>query len=255
MAQRIAFIKKSTVRVIVNGEPQGSGFIISRDGLIATCFHVVQNLQPGKGEMVNVGYASDIKIEFNDRSRTSAKIYEACLGDGFVVAMSRDYSILKVPPSDTLQPIHLGNFRDMAEGDKVYTCCYPLKIKDPFVSFGTVSTKTSVSGYLGQGNPRDAALIDITLNKGNSGGPVLLMANDPVEDRVIGFASFILTPLSDDLKDLVNIVKESPMDIAIQGSNYRALSESIVRCFKSSSVGIGGCVSTDYLRKALEDKI
>lgn len=45
MKDRVEQIKKSTVRVLVNGQARGTGFVVTKDGSIASCFHVVQHLQ------------------------------------------------------------------------------------------------------------------------------------------------------------------------------------------------------------------
>ena len=42
MKDRVAKIKESTVRILVDDRPMGTGFIVSKKGLVATCFHVVQ---------------------------------------------------------------------------------------------------------------------------------------------------------------------------------------------------------------------
>lgn len=44
-----------------------------------------------------------------------------------------------------------------------------------------LSSKWRTGGYLGQGSDRDVAWLDISMTKGNSGGPVLLMSADPAK--------------------------------------------------------------------------
>jgi serine protease Do len=40
------------------------------------------------------------------------------------------------------------------------------------------------------------AWLDLTLNKGNYGGPVIKIGRTPDENRVIGIATFILNPFA-----------------------------------------------------------
>ena len=149
--------------------------------------------------------------------------------------------------------IFCGNlFRRIEEGDEIYICGFPYGIDKPFISSGMLSTKLSIKGYLEQGTQRDAAMLDITLNKGNSGGPVILMRDNPEEDIVIGIATFTMTPLSAHLKKLVAMIKTFPGNIVIMGVDFKTFSTLIKNSFENTSVGIGGCISIDYLNKILK---
>lgn len=59
-----------------------------------------------------------------------------------------------------------------------------------------LSTKWVTSGYLNQGGNREVAWLDVTMNSGNSGGPIVLMGEEPEGDKVIGIASFGLNPFA-----------------------------------------------------------
>lgn len=252
MKERVAKIKDSTVRILVNNNPVGTGFIVSKKGLIATCFHVVQYAQTTVGEQTQVGYATNIEVEFSDETKTPAIIHQSCQNRGFQEALSHDYVILEVKPHKTLVPLALGRFADIKEGQEIYTCGFPLGLDKPFVSKGIFSTKITTPGYLGQGSDRDAALLDITLNKGNSGGPVVFLGESPEDDKVIGIATFTLTPLSVPLKQLAERVQSFPGNVAIMGIDFKQFSLLIKNSFEASSVGIGGCVSVDYLKDCVD---
>ena len=54
MKNRVPRIRESTVRIFVSGQPAGSGFITQENGGIVTCFHVVQQVNPGQGNQVQI---------------------------------------------------------------------------------------------------------------------------------------------------------------------------------------------------------
>ena len=72
MEQRFAQIKMSTVRILIKGRASGTGFVISRDGLIATCFHVVQHIQETPNGQTQISYAPSIEVESSDGNKLTA---------------------------------------------------------------------------------------------------------------------------------------------------------------------------------------
>lgn len=253
MKERIEKIKKSVVRIHVNGNPSGTGFIVSENGLVATCFHVVQNIQPGPNNQTQITHASNIEIELHDGTKLPGNIHQSCQNQGFLEALSKDYTLLEVTTNKKLSLVSIGSFADIEEGDKIYICGFPYGIDKPFVSAGILSTKLSMNGYLGQGTQRDAAMLDITLNKGNSGGPVILMKERPEEDIIIGIANFTMTPLSKQLNELVATIQKFPGNFVLMGVDFKNFSILIKNSFEKTSVGIGGCISIDYLKEILKN--
>ena len=69
MKDRIKRIKQSIVRVLVDGQPAGSGFVVWKNGLIATCFHVVQKNEPAANNQTRITYATGIQVEFSNGTR------------------------------------------------------------------------------------------------------------------------------------------------------------------------------------------
>ena len=252
MKDRVAQIKESTVRILVNGHPVGTGFIVSKKGLIATCFHVVQHVQATANGQTQITHATNIEAEFNDGTKSPATVYKSCQNQGFRESLSRDYAILVVKPHKDLVPLVLGTFADAEEGAEVYICGFPFDLNTPFVSKGILSTKTTTPGYLGEGSDRDAALLDITLNKGNSGGPVVLIGKTPQDDKVIGIATFTLSPLSPPLAQLADRVQKFPGNVHIMGIDFKQFSILIKNTFEANSVGIGGCISVDYMKNHVD---
>ena len=250
MSDRIKQIKKSTVRILVNGKPLGSGFVISENGLIATCFHLVQNIQKVDTNII-INYAKSIEVELYNGKKLSAVVHESCLKEGLFEAIAKDYCILKVKSND-LTPLPIGSFVDAHEGSNIYTCGFPLGINQPVVSVGILSTKWEIQAYLVQGNEREVAWLDITVNSGNSGGPIVLMAKDPKGDRVIGIAAFNLNPFAEPSSQLAQYVRRFPGTVVIMGVDFKKFSTLIAEALISNSLGVGGCISIDYLKKNLK---
>jgi serine protease Do len=247
MKQRLAQIKKATVRILVNGQPSGSGFIISRDGLVATCFHVVQHLLPVSNEQTQITYAASIEVEFSDGNKLPATVSGLCQNQGFLEALSKDYCVLEVKSKDLI-PLPLGTFSDACEGDNIYLCGFPFGINQAVASVGMLSTRWITSGYLNQGSNREVAWLDITMNRGNSGGPIVLIGSEPQEDKVIGIASFGLNPFANSAEELIRVVQTFPGNVGIMGVDFKKFAVLIGTALASNSLGVGGCISIDYLK-------
>ena len=126
---------------------QGSGFIVSADGLIITNAHVVQN-------------ASDVTVKLADRREFSAKV----LGIDPVT----DVAVLRITASG-LPTVRLGNPEQLEVGDPVLAIGAPYGLEQTATQ-GMVSAK-------GRTLPGDSAVVpfiqtDAAVNPGNSGGPL-----------------------------------------------------------------------------------
>lgn len=245
MRQRVKQAKENAVRIFVNGKPVGTGFAVAT-GLIATNFHVVQQFS-AVGEQTQVGYASNIEVQLLDGRVVTAKPHSSVMGMGLQEAIGNDVALLTIPVKD-LRPFKLGHFADIEEGDEVYLIGYPLYVGQPIITKGMLSTKWKTDGYLGQGGSRNVAWLDITLNKGNSGGPVLLLTDDPAQDVVIGIASFNLNPFARSAEKFAKVVAKFPGNIMIMGIDFKQFSMLIGDALASQSHGVGGCIAIDYVR-------
>lgn len=178
-------------------------------------------------------------------------MHVSCQSQGFPEAVSRDYCILEIESKDLI-PLSLGTFADVYEGGDVYLCGFPLGINQPVVSVGILSTKWITSGYLNQGSNREVAWLDITMNKGNSGGPIVLMSEEPERDKVIGIASFGLNPFAGPAEKLIEIVQTFPGSVGLMGVDFKRFATLIGTALSSNSLGVSGCVSIDYLKSKLD---
>jgi S1-C subfamily serine protease len=149
------------------GTSTGSGFVLDKDGTIATNAHVVDG-------------ATKVSVRFGDGASRPARI----LG----VDKSTDLALLKIDPSGAnLHPLALGSSRGLQVGDPT------IAIGNPFGLDRTLTTGV-VSALQRQIKAPNGFTIDhviqtdAAINPGNSGGPLL-----DATGRVIGINSQIET--------------------------------------------------------------
>jgi serine protease Do len=125
---------------------QGSGFIVSADGIILTNAHVVKD-------------ASEVTVKLTDRREFKAKVLGA--------DPKTDVAVLKIE-AKSLPVVALGNVKDLRVGEWVLAIGSPFGFENT-VTAGVVSAK-------GRSLPDDSAVpfiqTDVAVNPGNSGGPL-----------------------------------------------------------------------------------
>jgi serine protease Do len=150
----------------------GSGFIISRDGLILTNAHVIKN-------------AREIIVTMQDG--------EGLKAEEIGVDELSDVALLKIP-GDNHPFIPLGDSDDIIIGEWAIAMGNPFGLfainNKPTVTVGVVSARDRDFGYFANENKvyQDMIQTDAAINTGNSGGPLLNAAG-----QVIGMNTFIYT--------------------------------------------------------------
>ncbi len=126
---------------------QGSGFIVSNDGVILTNAHVVQDAQ-------------EVVVKLTDRREFRAKV----LGSD----KSTDVAVLKIDAKN-LPTVRMGSTKDLRVGEWVLAIGSPFGFENS-VSAGVISAK---GRSLGPEESRVPFLqTDVAINPGNSGGPL-----------------------------------------------------------------------------------
>ena len=160
---------------VVPQEGQGSGFIIDRDGHILTNYHVIAEAQ---------------RIEVTLHNR---KTYRATIVG---TDRSHDLAVIQIKAPD-LQPMMLGESRNLQVGQKVYAIGNPFGLSGTLTS-GIVSSIRQVQEPDGV-TIDEAIQTDAAINPGNSGGPLLnshgevigintMIASNVGQNAGVGFA-------------------------------------------------------------------
>ena len=160
------------------GAGQGSGFVVSRDGVILTNSHVITTAGDGTGP---ARPASSVYVEFQDRDRVEARIVGWDVFD--------DVGVLRVDPrAHRLDPVPLGDSSRVVVGEPVAAIGSPFGNENS-LAVGVVSaTLRSIESLTSQYNLVDAIQVDAPINHGNSGGPLF-----DAQGRVIGINAQIRT--------------------------------------------------------------
>ena len=166
----------SVVRIEVVGRSasgEGSGVVLSSDGLILTNNHVVSG----------AGQPAQLTVYFSDGTSAPASI----VGTDPV----SDIAVVKVDARTDLTPIELGDSDALQVGQSVVAVGSPLGLESTVTS-GIVSAlnrPVSTSGETGNQNTViDAVQTDAAINPGNSGGALVDM-----DGRLVGINTAIAT--------------------------------------------------------------
>jgi len=137
------------------GTSLGSGFLISNDGYILTCAHVVEGAQ-------------EIAVRLTDRREFRAQLVGA--------DRRSDVALLKINANGLPAPVAIGNPMHLAVGEWV------LAIGSPF-GFDSSATSGIVSAK-GRSLPSENYVpfiqTDVAINPGNSGGPLFNLKGEVV---------------------------------------------------------------------------
>lgn len=154
-----------------HAQASGSGFVVSKDGLIATNDHVVHG-------------ATSIEVVFADGSKVKGKIFSE--------DESSDLALVKVDARNLPPPVEFGSSRDVQQGEWAIAIGEPLELKDT-VTVGVVSAFNRDETVGGEtGFPRQfKGLLQTSapINPGNSGGPLI-----DLDGRVIGIDQSVARP-------------------------------------------------------------
>ena len=159
-------------------EAEGSGFVISSDGEIATAAHVVTDAQSGGSAPIHE--AKEVYAQFANRNQVAANIV------GF--DPQADVALLKVDPKGLdLHPLQLGNSDTVRTGESVAAIGSPF-LQEQSLSVGIVSATDRSIPSLTDFQIEGGIQTDASVNPGNSGGPLL-----DADGRVIGINEQINT--------------------------------------------------------------
>lgn len=122
----------------------GTGFVVSKDGLIATCLHVIGEARPVSVELPDGRRFDAIEIHASDRKL--------------------DLALVRIPATN-LPPLKLGDSSALKQGAPVIALGNPVGLEHSVVQ-GIVSAKRDFDGI-------EMIQLAIPIESGNSGGPLL----------------------------------------------------------------------------------
>ncbi|MES2183934.1 MAG: Do family serine endopeptidase [Pseudomonadota bacterium] len=195
---------------------QGSGFIVSPDGLIMTNAHVVKD-------------ASEVTVKLTDRREYRARV----LGSD----PKTDIAVIKIDAKN-LPVVALGSVADLQVGEWVLAIGSPFGFENT-VTAGVVSAK-------GRSLPDDSAVpfiqTDVAVNPGNSGGPLfnargeVVGINSQIYSRSGGYqgVSFAI-PIDLATKIQKQIVAHGKVEHAKLGVAVQEVNQTLADSFKLDS--------------------
>jgi S1-C subfamily serine protease len=155
-----------------SSESGGSGFVVSKDGLVLTNAHVVTNSADGNVDPHDVKAADQMYVRFADGNQVPASMI------GY--DLFSDVAVIKVQGgSEHLRPVPLGNSAAVRVGQPVAAIGSPF-LEAGSLSVGVVSAiNRSLESGTGFAIP-GAIQTDAAINHGNSGGPLFDAAGQVV---------------------------------------------------------------------------
>lgn len=234
----VSAVSPSVVRVLVVVQKDGrsiptvlgSGFVIGPDGLVATAAHVIEGMPMGAILVV----PADIQT-FTPESAKATLVS---------IDQRNDLVILRSEASKTRKPLQLEGIANVRVGEDALVFGFPLGNPVLTVAKGMVAAKTTRS-------PSETQLLklDASVNKGNSGGPVVRIATG----KVIGLASLKEGSLQERLQKLM---REKPTaSISIGGNDPIELIKFVVQDMETNlQLGLGYAVASEHLSALLKGK-
>jgi S1-C subfamily serine protease len=259
--------QKSTVQVNVPGIGKGSGVWISRDGCIATCWHVVKDVSQRGQVVIRTGEIFNYKFKsgeiFSASARASASVV-AHDEDADVAILRADVNypqagsrkIYKGPLGTLKSQFDVPQLREEFPqvGDRVALAGYPMGNPYLLFQFGNIAGVGLLEdGYgsagkftyqLGHAEKKVRLFASMTSNPGNSGGPVF-----DREGNVLGLlAADFLSPMKDENERYIYYYRPKRDDAGKFLPAQPEISDSPL----AQNSGISIFVPTHYLIQALE---
>jgi len=208
-------IKRATVAVAYlntadSEEPftiVGSGFCIDPSGIVITCRHVVEafmsktiaqqvteatpSIRPDGLQSVNPGNTITPYAIFYDMMRSREKIFAILSSPRNLTAKTdRDLAAIQLLPHTRFPQgypfLEIEEFRNIAEGDEIGVCGFPLGnyLSEQLGTITSSYTKGILSSIIPGPNVRLEHLggfqLNVTATNGNSGGPVFSISSGKV---------------------------------------------------------------------------
>ena len=206
---------------------QGSGFLVSKDGLVLTSAHVITNAGSDEG---SIRQARQVYVEFDDGDRAEARVvgYDPFDDVGVIRVSGRDHA---------LKPVPLGDSSSVVVGEPVAAIGSPFN-NEGSLTVGVVSaTRRAIDSLTSAYALVDAIQTDAPINKGNSGGPLFNARGEVIginaqirSDNGSGFEGVgFAVPINSAKRSLRQLVEHGKVAYAFVGVSAKDLTPSIAR--------------------------
>jgi S1-C subfamily serine protease len=225
-----------------NAASQGSGFVVSADGLVLTNSHVVTTAGESD-DPDEVRTARVVYVQFVDGDRVEGRVVGF---DPFT-----DVAVVRVDPDDhRLAAVPLGDSARVVVGEPVAAIGSPFG-NTSSLAVGVVSAVgRSIASLTSEYNVVDAIQTDAPINRGNSGGPLFdargrviginaQIRSDSGANEGVGFA----IPINSARRSLEQLVADGEVSYAYVGVRTTDLTPTLARRF-DYGVQRGAVVST-----------
>ena len=213
---------------------EGSGIILSSDGLILTNNHVVAAADSGSGKppAASTGPAPRTTVTFSDGRTAPFTVVGA--------DPTSDIAVIRTQGVSGLTPISMGSSADLRVGQPVVAIGSPLGLSGT-VTTGIVSAlnrPVSTTGEAGNQNTvLDAIQTDAAINPGNSGGALVNMSG-----QLVGVNSAIAT-LGADSPDAQS--GSIGLGFAIPVDQAKRIADELISSGKASHASLGVQVTNE----------
>jgi S1-C subfamily serine protease len=230
--------KDAIVQIFVNGIFSGTGFIVSKDGLIATANHVVTT-----ESSYNFDFFPNITVKIT-RDAREHPARAACP----VTTESKihDVAMLKIEAAE-LPVVVLGDWNEVQEADPITVISSLLGYGEHLIVTGIVSGKGE---DLIPDTPRRVRTIifQAPVRAGFSGSPLFSSSSG----RVIGIVTTKVFGISNELETIRNKAEQSNgiMSAEIVGINFAKTIRDLIDTMHSQLVsGLGSAVDISYVKE------
>lgn len=247
MRELADFLRPRVVKIVLpaavgqqSGEAVGSGFLVSRNGHILTCWHCVARFSIDESGFLQYEYPSNIVVRWNN-SEYRATIAHRSSSDR---PYTTDFAVLKINTTSDTPFLSLGSYGDVRQGDQVYFMGYPFASSELYFGAGHIAAMHQRRSDQNRMVQYDVMELDASINKGNSGGPLLHLPTR----KVIGIIAMRLGTITPMLEVLRNYLGLWP---GRSGILETGITELIYMAEQFTNVGLGTAVSIDYARSEL----
>ncbi|XP_033633425.1 serine protease HTRA2, mitochondrial-like [Asterias rubens] len=220
----------------------GSGFIVSSDGLILTNAHVVANKMGGKQSVM-------------------VKLHGGRIVTGHVIAIDpiSDLAAVKINDGTDLPAMKLGKSARLRPGEWVIAMGSPLTLSNT-ITAGIVSTVNRTSKELGLNKDINYIQTDAAINFGNSGGPLVNLDGEAIGINTMkvtsGISFAIPIDYAQDFLDKVNQkIKSEDSSSGLTGSWFSGGKKTTTPDEKRGYIGITMLTLTPPLLNDLKSRM